>query len=203
MKKNKISKNWLIKKHKDSFFNKSKIQGYRSRSAYKLIEMNERFKFLNKNSYLLDLGSSPGGWAQVAAKKITKGKILAFDIKSMEKINNVEFIKNDINDNEIEKKILTFFNRKLDVVLSDMAANTTGNKNLDSYKTGELCINAMLLSRKILNKEGVFLTKIFMGSIFKEIQANTKKYFKKVINFKPISSKKESKEIYIYCKGLL
>ena len=203
MKKNKISKNWLIKKHKDSFFNKSKIQGYRSRSAYKLIEMNERFKFLNKNSYLLDLGSSPGGWAQVAAKKITKGKILAFDIKSMEKINNVEFIKNDINDNEIEKKILTFFNRKLDVVLSDMAANTTGNKNLDSYKTGELCINAMLLSRKILNKEGVFLSKIFMGSIFKEIQANTKKYFKKVINYKPISSKKESKEIYIYCKGLL
>ena len=103
----------------------------------------------------------------------------------------------------LKKKILTFFNRKLDVVLSDMAANTTGNKNLDSYKTGELCINAMLLSRKILNKEGVFLTKIFMGSIFKEIQANTKKYFKKVINYKPISSKKESKEIYIYCKGLL
>ena len=101
MKKNKISKNWLIKKHKDQFFKQSKIQGYRSRSAFKLIEMNQKFRFLNNNTYLLDLGSSPGGWTQVVAKKITKGKILAVDIKPMEKVNNVNFLKGDLFDSEI------------------------------------------------------------------------------------------------------
>ena len=85
MKKNKISKNWLIKQNKDPFFVQSKIQGYRSRSAFKLIEMNKKFNFLNRNTHLVDLGSSPGGWAQIASKIITKGKILAVDIKNMEK----------------------------------------------------------------------------------------------------------------------
>ena len=89
MKKNKISKNWLIKQNRDPFFVQSKIQGYRSRSAFKLIEMNKKFNFLNSNTHLVDLGSSPGGWAQIASKIITKGKILAVDIKNMEKIKNV------------------------------------------------------------------------------------------------------------------
>ena len=109
MKKNKISKNWLIKKHKDRFFKQSKILGYRSRSAFKLIEMDQKFKFLNQNTCLLDLGSSPGGWAQVAAKKITKGKILAVDIRPMERVNNVNFLKGDLFDSEICEKILTYF----------------------------------------------------------------------------------------------
>ena len=95
MKKNKISKNWLIKKKSDTFFVQSKVQGYRSRSAFKLIEMNEKFKFLRKNLSLLDLGSSPGGWSQVARKEIIKGKILAIDTKFMEKINKVDFIEGD------------------------------------------------------------------------------------------------------------
>ena len=101
MKKNKISKNWLIKKKRDPFFIQSKIQGYRSRSAYKLIEMNKKFKFLRKNLSLLDLGSSPGGWSQVASNEILKGKILAVDTKSMEKINKVDFIKGDFLETEI------------------------------------------------------------------------------------------------------
>ena len=95
MKKNRISKNWIIKKNKDLYFKKSKIYGYRSRSAFKLIEMNKKFKFLKKNLSLLDLGSCPGGWSQVARKEITKGKILAVDIKPMEKIYHVDFIKGD------------------------------------------------------------------------------------------------------------
>ena len=101
MKKNKISKNWLIKQNKDPFFRQSKIQGYRSRSAFKLIEMNKKFKFIKKNSSLLDLGSCPGGWSQVARKEIIKGKILAVDTKSMEKINKVDFIKGDFLETEI------------------------------------------------------------------------------------------------------
>ena len=202
MKKNKISKNWIIKQHRDPFFKQSKIQGYKSRSAFKLVEMNEKFKFLNQNSYLLDLGSSPGGWSQVAAKKITKGKILAIDIKLMNKIEKVHFLQRNLFDATVYDKILTYFDKKIDVVLSDVAADTTGNKNLDSYRTGELCLRGMDLALKILNKDGVFLSKLFMGSIFAEIHKKANKYFKKVDKYKPLSSKQKSKEIYIYCKGI-
>ena len=202
MKKNKISKNWLIKKHRDPFFKQSKIKGYRSRSAFKLIEMNKKFKFLNKNTYLLDLGSSPGGWSQVATKEITRGKILAVDTKLMDKVDKVDFLHGNLFDSKISIKICSYFDKKIDVVMSDMAANTSGNKNLDSYKTGELCLKAMDIAHKILNRDGVFLSKLFMGSIFVEIHAKANKYFKKVVKYKPLSSKQESKEIYIYCKGI-
>ena len=202
MKKNKISKNWIIKQHRDSYFKESKIQGYKSRSAFKLIEMNEKFRFLNKNTNLLDLGSSPGGWSQVSSEKITKGKILAIDIKPMSKIDNVKFLQIDLFDKGLYDKIFACFNKKIDVVLSDMAADTTGNKNLDSFRTGELCLESMDIAKKILNNDGVFLSKLFMGSIFSEINKKAQGYFKKVIKFKPLSSKKKSKEIYIYCKGI-
>ena len=129
MQKNRISKNWLIKRHKDKFFKQSKIQGFRSRSAFKLIEINEKFKFLNKNVHVLDLGSSPGGWSQVVRKKIVNGKILALDIKPMESIDKVTFLNGDLNDHAIYKKILTYFDKKINVVISDMAANTTGSYN--------------------------------------------------------------------------
>ena len=203
MKKNKISKNWLIKQNKDFYFRQSKIKGYRSRSAFKLIEMNKKFKFLKKNLSLLDLGSCPGGWSQVAKNEIIEGKILAVDIEPMEKVSNVDFIKGDFRENETYEKIMVYFNNKVDVVLSDMAENTSGNKTLDSYRTGELCLNAMSLAKEILSQDGVFLSKIFMGSIYNEINEKAKKYFKKIINYKPLASKKESKEIYIFCKGVL
>ena len=203
MKKNKSTKHWLLENNKEIFFNKSKQHGYRSRSAFKLIEMNDKFKFLRKNSYLLDLGSSPGGWSQVASKKIIIGKILAVDIKNMQNIKGVNFINGDFEERKTQNIIVSYFKNKIDVVLSDMAANTSGNKELDSFRTGELCIKAMELAKKMLNDNGIFISKIFMGSIFKEINETAKKTFKKVVIYKPLSSKKESKEIYIYCKGVL
>ena len=203
MKKNKISKNWINKQNRDPYFKRSKIEGYRSRSAYKLLEINNKFKILKNNISLLDLGSSPGGWSQVSSKYIKNGKILAIDIKKMEAINRVKFILGDINDQESIIKIKDYFDNKIDVIISDMAANTTGNKNLDSYRTGELCLKAMELATKLLDKEGVFLTKVFMGSIFNEIDEKAKKCFKKVIKYKPLSSRSKSKEIYIFCKGVL
>ena len=202
MKKNKVSKNWLIKHRKDQFFRQSKIHGYRSRAAYKLIEMNKKFKFLNKKTLLLDLGSSPGGWSQVASSIITKGKILAVDINPMVKINKVNFLVGDLKDLSVREKIFSFFEKKIDIVISDIATNTSGNKNLDSYRTGELCLEAMDLAYKILDQDGVFLSKIFMGSVFLEIHEKAKKSFEKVVKYKPLSSSKESKEIYIYCKGI-
>tara|TARA_B100000029_G_C17419351_1_gene903714 strand:+ start:239 stop:859 length:621 start_codon:yes stop_codon:yes gene_type:complete len=203
LKKNKISRSWINKQHRDLFYKKSKIEGYRSRAAYKLIEMNQKFKFIKKNSLLLDLGSCPGGWSQVASKIIATGKILSIDIKQMEKINNVNFFQDDLLDLNICKKIESFFSKKIDVVISDMAVNTTGNKNLDSYQTGDLCIKGMDIALKILNQDGVYLSKLFMGSTFVEINSKAKKSFKKVQVYKPKSSRKESKEIYIFCKGIL
>tara|TARA_B100000029_G_scaffold332827_1_gene324993 strand:- start:158 stop:781 length:624 start_codon:yes stop_codon:yes gene_type:complete len=203
LKKNKISKNWLVKKHRDLYFKQAKLQGFRSRSAFKLIEMNEKFKFLRNNISLLDLGSSPGGWSQVAEKKIKKGRILAVDIKDMENIDGVDFIKGDFSERETCDKIINYFNNGIDVLISDMAKNTSGNKNLDSFNTGQLCLEAMKIAKKTLKNDGVFISKLFMGSIFNEIHQEAKKCFQKIIKYKPLSSKKESKEIYIYCKGIL
>jgi 23S rRNA (uridine2552-2'-O)-methyltransferase len=202
LKKNRVSKNWKNKQKKDIFFRQSKIQGYRSRSAFKLIEINKKFKLIKNNLDLLDLGASPGGWSQVASKLISSGRILSVDIKEMEKIEKVTFMKGSIDDRTFCKKIYKHFDKKIDVVISDMAANTTGNKNLDSFRTGQLCINAMNLAKDILKKDGIFLSKIFMGSSFLELQENAKKNFKKVVLYKPLASKKESKELYIFCKGI-
>ncbi len=202
MKKNKISKNWIIKQHRDLYFKRSKVEGFRSRSAYKLLELDKKFKFFKKKMELVDLGSCPGGWSQVSRKKIVEGKILAIDINEMEKIPGVNFLKLDINDREIYNKIKFFFIGKVDAVISDMAANTSGNKDLDSIQTGELCTNAMNLAFNILDSDGIFISKLFMGISYNEIYTNAKKKFKKVVIFKPKSSRKESREVYIYCKGL-
>ena len=203
MKKNKLSKNWVIKNNRDFYYKASKTQGYRSRSAFKLIEINEKFKFMKNNSNLLDLGSCPGGWSQVASKKIKKGKILAVDIKKMDNIPNVDFINGDFNDAKVQEKIKNYFNNSINVIISDMAVNTTGNKNLDSFRTGQISIEAMLLAQQYLANDGIFLTKVFMGSIFKEIKERASKIFKNIVIYKPLSSKKESKEVYIFCKGIL
>jgi len=202
LKKNKFSKNWIIQQKRDIFYKQSKIQGYRSRSAFKLIEINKKFKFIKSKSHLLDLGAFPGGWSQVASKLITAGKILSVDIKEMNKLEKVTFMKGNIDDGNFCKKIHKYFDKKIDVVISDMAANTTGNKSLDSHRSGQLCINAMNLAKEILKKDGIFLSKTFMGSSFFEVQENAKKYFKKVALYKPLASKSESKELYIFCRGI-
>ena len=203
MKKNKISKNWIIKQHRDPYFKRSRIEGFRSRSAYKLLEIEKKFSFFKKKMNLIDLGSCPGGWAQVSRKKIIEGKVLAIDIKKMEEIPKVDFLKTDIRSGEVYNEILKIFiNQKVDAVISDMAANTSGNKDLDSIQTGELCLSAMNLALRILNKNGVFISKLFMGISYNEININAKKNFKKVVIFKPKSSRKESREVYIYCKDL-
>ena len=198
----KKSNSWKIKQNRDQFFKKSKILGYRSRASFKLIELNEKFKFIKKNSRLLDLGSYPGGWSQVASKLITNGKILAIDIKSMEQIKNVKFLKYDILKQDIKEKIENIFNENLDVIISDMAADTTGNKSLDSIRTNQLCSEVLVLSSKILKPEGVLVSKLFMGDDFLEVKNLAKTLFKKVNFFKPISSRTESKETYLHCKFL-
>jgi len=196
----KKSNSWKIKQHRDQFFKKSKTLGYRSRASFKLIELNQKFKFIKKNSYLLDLGSSPGGWSQVAKNIISDGKILAIDIKEMETIKNVGFFKSDILDEKTKKKVFEYFNGKIDVIISDMASDTTGNKSLDSIRTNQLCADIIYYSKNILKPKGVLVSKLFMGEDFIEVKNLAKSIFKKVKFFKPKSSRKESKETYLHCE---
>ena len=198
----KKSNSWKIKQHRDQYFKKSKTLGYRSRASFKLLELNEKFKFLQKNTNLLDLGSCPGGWAQVASKIITNGKILSIDIKYMEPIKKVVFLKSNILNKSTKDKIKSFFHDKLDVIISDMAADTTGNKSLDSIRTNQLCADVLTLSSKILKPKGVFVSKLFMGDDFIEVKNLAKSIFKNVNFFKPKSSRNESKETYLHCKFL-
>ena len=198
----KKSNSWKIKQHRDQYFKKSKTLGYRSRASFKLIELNEKFKFIKNNSYLLDLGSCPGGWSQVVSKSITSGKILSIDIKPMKPIKNVSFFKSDIFDNNTKVNIQKFFEGKLDVIISDMAADTTGNKSLDSIRTNQLCSEILEFSTKILKSNGVLVSKLFMGEDFIEVKKLAKSLFKEVNFFKPKSSRDESKETYLHCKIL-
>ena len=202
MKKNKRSKSWIINQHRDQYFKKSKILGYRSRSAFKLIEINKKFKLLNNNTNLIDLGSAPGGWSQVASQIITKGLIIAIDTKEMKNIKNVNFIRGDILNDNTKDKIISKFGGKIDVIISDMAANTTGNKDLDCIRTNNLCLEIINLSTLLLKNNGSIVSKIFMGQDFLEIKKEAKTYFKKVVFFKPKSSRDNSKETYIHCKTL-
>ena len=201
-KRAKKSRTWVIKQHRDQFFKKAKVLGYKSRAAFKLIELNKKFNFIKKNSNLLDIGSTPGGWSQVASKIITNGKILAVDIKPMEKLNNVIFLKNDFLEEKIQEKILNIFNTKIDVIISDMAENTTGNKSIDSIRTNNLCSEVINFSLKMLDKKGTLICKLFMGEDFLEVKNLAKNNFKKVDFYKPESSRAESKETYIICSTL-
>jgi 23S rRNA (uridine2552-2'-O)-methyltransferase len=198
----KKSNSWKIKQHRDQFFKKSKTLGYRSRASFKLIELNQKFKFLKNKINLLDLGSCPGGWSQVASKLITSGKILSIDIKEMEPVKNVKFLKSDIFEKNTRDVIVSFFKEKVDVIISDMAADTTGNKSLDAIRTNQLCAEVIDFSSKILKPNGVFVSKLFMGDDFIEVKGLAKSLFKNVSFFKPESSRNESKETYLHCKIL-
>ena len=202
MKKNKISKNWVNKQRRDIYVRQSKVDGYRARSAYKLIEINEKFKIFKNGLSVIDIGSAPGSWSQYASKVIENGKIICVDLNEMEPISNTIQIRGDFTQSETQQKIKSKLNDKVDVVMSDMAVNTTGIKNIDSIQTGELCKDAMIFSKDILSKDGFFISKIFMGASFNEIIDLGKKLFKDNRVFKPKSSRKDSKESFIICKNL-
>jgi 23S rRNA (uridine2552-2'-O)-methyltransferase len=202
LKKNRISKNWINKQKRDIYVRQSQVDGYRARSAYKLIEIDEKFKIFKNGISVIDLGASPGSWSQYIARTVKSGRLISIDLKGMEEIDNTIQIKGDFTEVDTQGKIKSFFKSKVDVVVSDMAVNTTGIKDIDAIYTGELAMEAMNFSRKILIKEGRFVSKIFLGSSFNEIVALGKKIFKEVKVFKPKSSRKESKESFIICKIL-
>jgi len=202
LKKNKISKNWVNKQRRDTYVKQSKVDGYRARSAYKLIEIDEKFKIFKGGISVIDIGAAPGSWSQYAVKAAKSGRLISIDLKKMEPIGKTIQIHGDFTDPNIQTEIKKHVSSKVDVVMSDMAVNTTGIKNIDSIQTGELCIEAMLFSKNLLKGNGFFISKIFLGGTFNEIVAEGKKNFKEVKVFKPKSSRKDSKESFIICQKL-
>ncbi len=199
----KSSKLWISRQNNDFYVKEAKAKGYRSRSAFKLIEINKKFKFLKNNLNIVDLGSAPGGWSQVCSEINKNGKNLSIDILEMEKIENIFFYKKDFNESDFFDFINNFFDQnKVDVVLSDMAVNTTGNKDLDAMKTNSIALDVVNLSRVILKTKSSLLVKIFSGKDENILIKNAKDSFKIIERIKPDSSRKESREMYLLCRDL-
>jgi 23S rRNA (uridine2552-2'-O)-methyltransferase len=197
------SKSWITRQFSDPYTKLSKQKGYRSRSVFKLIEINNKFKFLKNNLNILDLGSAPGGWSQVCAEINKNGKNLSIDILNMKTIDNIFFYKKNFNDSNFLDFINEFFKQyKVDILLSDMAVNTTGNKDLDAIKTNALALDVVNLSKFILKTKSSLLVKIFSGKDENILIKNAKDLFKDIKRIKPNSSRKESREMYLLCRDL-
>lgn len=198
------STRWLKRQLNDPFVAKSKLDGYRSRAAYKLIEINNKFQILKAGTNVVDLGAAPGGWSQVAAKIIksdaqgAKNKLIAIDLLPIEGIGGVISFEKDFYEEDAKDLIIDSLNGQLaDVVLSDMAANTTGHSQTDHIRIMDLCENALIFALKILKPGGHFVAKIFRGGAEGNLLEMVKHNFKKVKHFKPESSRKESSEFYL------
>ncbi|MDD9331321.1 MAG: RlmE family RNA methyltransferase [Wolbachia sp.] len=191
------STRWLHRHLNDQYVQKINKDGYRSRSAYKLIEIDSKFKLLQEGQKVVDLGAYPGGWSQVASKKAED--VFAIDIKPMDELSGVEFIECDINEIKILKE--KFKDQKFDVILSDMAPGTSGLKLLDHIRIMLLCEAALNFAKHFLNSGGKFVVKIFQGESDKDFYNKLKKMFKIVKYFKPKSSRSESTEIYLVSLG--
>tara|TARA_B100001057_G_C22817742_1_gene938173 strand:+ start:1442 stop:2059 length:618 start_codon:yes stop_codon:yes gene_type:complete len=202
MKKNKSSKNWIIQQHRDQYFKQAKSSGFRSRSAYKLLELNEKFRFFQNCKTVIDLGCYPGGWSQMLRKNLKDCKILSIDIKKMEKIDGVDFLCCDFQEEKSKEKILKNLDKKADLLVSDMAADTTGNKDLDCIRTNALSAEVIEFSSFVIKENGVVIAKLFNGKDFLNVKNLAEDKFRKVNFFKPESSRDYSKETYIHCSGI-
>ena len=199
MKRTRTSKSWMSEHISDSFVKQAQKDGYRSRAVYKLIEIDEKYNILKKNMVVIDLGSSPGSWSQLASKKIgLNGKVIAIDLIEMQPISNVEFIQGDFRDDNMLKEIEKNLNKlDVDLVISDMAPNITGIKVVDQSAAIHLNELALDFSCNWLKPNGHFLVKSFIGADFDSFVKSIKPFFKKVIRIKPSSSRDRSSEIFV------
>jgi len=194
----------LADSKKDQFRRLAREQGYRSRSAFKLKQINESYKILNRGNCVVDIGCAPGGWIQIALSEVgPKGKVIGIDIKKIEPLTKAFFIQGNIQDEEIINSILKFSNSSVDVVLSDLSPNVSGNWDLDHARQIDLTRSALKLSNKILKKGGKVVLKVFQGDMLNELIDELKKEFKKIIRTKPNASRQTSSEIYLICIGKL
>jgi 23S rRNA (uridine2552-2'-O)-methyltransferase len=189
-----------IESKKDQFRKLAREEGYRSRSAYKLIQLNNSYKILRKGFVVVDIGCAPGGWLQVALNEVgRKGKVIGVDLKKVEPLDNVFLIQDSIESDGMVNSILKITNSKVDVVLSDLSPNVSGNWELDHARQIDLTKNAITLSKKITKKNGKLVLKVFQGDMLNELINELKNEFKKVIIAKPTASRQVSSELYLVC----
>ena len=204
MARTRSSNQWLQRHVKDPFVRKARSEGYRSRAAYKLIEINTRERFLVPGARVVDLGAAPGGWSQVAAQKgAPGGKVIALDLLEIAPISNVTVLRGDCRDPAVQAQLAAALGGpKADVVLSDLSPNISGIASADQARAAELVRMAMDFSRERLQKEGVFLVKVFQGGEFASLLKELKGLFREVRTLKPAASREESRETYLLARGL-
>jgi 23S rRNA (uridine2552-2'-O)-methyltransferase len=198
------SKLWLERQLNDPYVAKAKREGYRSRAAFKLIEIDDKYRLLKSGMTVVDLGAAPGGWSQIAAKRVgapEKGKVIAIDLLEMGEIPGVTFAQMDFLDNDAPEKLIAMMGGRADVVMSDMAANTTGHRKTDQLRIVGLVEAAAQFAGEVLNPGGAFLAKVFQSGADAELVAQLKRDFATVRHVKPASSRQDSSERYVLATG--
>jgi 23S rRNA (uridine2552-2'-O)-methyltransferase len=199
------SREWLIRQLNDPYVRRAKSEGYRSRAAYKLIEIDDKARFLRRGARVVDLGAAPGGWSQVAASRVGakegKGKVVAIDLLDIEAIPGVTFMQLDFLDEDAPEKLKEMLGGPADIVLSDMAGNTTGHRQTDHLKIMALVETAAEFAREVLAPGGTFLAKVIQGGTEHTLLSELKKNFASVKHVKPPASRSDSAELYVLAQG--
>ena len=197
------SNRWLERQLNDPYVAEAKNRGYRSRAAFKLIQLDEKYKFLSKNKTIVDLGCAPGGWSQIAASKLKgTGKLVGLDILPTEPLEVATFVCHDFNNKDTTEKLLALLDgQKADIVMSDMAANTTGHQQTDHLRTIGLVEAAYEFAKTVLAEGGIFIAKVFQGGAEGTLLADMKQNFAKVTHYKPDASREKSPETYVIAQN--
>lgn len=199
------SKLWLERQLNDPYVAKARKEGYRSRAAYKLLEIDDKYRFLKSGMTVADLGAAPGGWSQIAAKRVGavdgKGKVVAIDLLEMGEIPGVSFAQLDFLAEDAPEKLMAMMGGRADVVMSDMAANTTGHRKTDQLRIIGLVETAAAFAAEVLNPGGTFLAKVFQSGADAELVAQLKRDYANVRHVKPASSRQDSSERYVLAMG--
>lgn len=199
-----MSKRWLAERRNDYYYKKAKKMDYRSRAAFKLKQIDDRFHILRKGARVVDLGAAPGGWLQVAREVVgPTGKVVGLDMQSIEPIDDVIVIRGDIREEETVNELFSQIGGKVDVVLSDMSPHISGSYSMDHARSVELCNHGLAFASKVLKKRGCMVMKIFQGDLMQDFLAEVRKHFGEVRLHGPKASRSSSSEIYIIAKGFL
>jgi len=200
-----LSRRWISERKHDPYHKQAKLQGYRARSAFKLKQMDNKFRFLKPGITVLDIGAAPGSWLQIVSERIgDTGTVIGVDLDEIKPLGlpNIKTIQGNILDEETQKKIRNLVGKRLDVVIADIAPNVSGNWDIDQYNQLELARMSMIIAKKLLFRKGWFITKVFQGIDYDEFLRDVKASFKRVKVFKPSASRKSSAEIYLIAHGL-
>ena len=196
------SRTWLERQISDPYVARAKREGFRSRAAYKLAEIDDKYRLLKPGTHVVDLGAAPGGWSEVAARRVgANGRVIAIDILDMKPISGVEFLKLDFLDGSAPQRLKALLGGKADLVLSDMAANATGHRKTDHLRIMALAEAAAHFAREVLSPGGSFLCKVLQGGTEAALLSELKRDFASVKHVKPPASRSDSAELYLLARG--